>query len=145
MNTLVKNIFFSPLPFQYKISLNSNSGKTVLWDTSPPSFWSIGFQSKVGILCSNNSFLDLLTYCRSSRSLASVTPPPPLVSSCFDPSFSPLHLQSLLLCCSPLCRLAFPCNSSDLGTKHIEPSSTHSSEEKQTSVTLSSQLAENCS
>ena len=36
-----------PLPFQDKRSLNCNLGKTVLWNTSPPSSWSSGFPKSV--------------------------------------------------------------------------------------------------
>ena len=62
------------LPFQYKRSLNSNSGKMVLWDMSPPSSWFAGFPNKVAIPCPNNSPLDLLA-CRavSSTNLDLVT------------------------------------------------------------------------
>ena len=40
-----------PLPFGCKRSLNSNSGKMVLGDTSQPSSWSGGFLNKVSIPC----------------------------------------------------------------------------------------------
>ena len=64
----------TPLPFQHKRSLNSNSGKVVLWDTSPSSSQSAGFPNKVTIPCLNNSSLDLLVFCvASSPSLDSVT------------------------------------------------------------------------
>ena len=53
--------------------MNSNSGKLVLWDTSPPSSWSAGFPNKVTILCPNSSSLDLLAcHVASSMSLDSV-------------------------------------------------------------------------
>ena len=39
---------FTP-PLQYKRSLNSKSGKLVLWGTSPSSSWSAGFLNKVVI------------------------------------------------------------------------------------------------
>ena len=37
-----------------------NPGKMFLWNTSPLSSWSAGLPNKVAILCSNNSFLNLL-------------------------------------------------------------------------------------
>ena len=52
-----------PFLFQYKRSQNSNLGKVVLWDTSPPSSQSAGFQSKVAGLCPSNSCFDLLAGC----------------------------------------------------------------------------------
>ena len=45
----------SPTLF-YKISLNSNSGKTVLWNTGPSS-QSAGFLNKVAIPCPKPHFL----------------------------------------------------------------------------------------
>ena len=61
------------LPFQYKRSLNSTSGKMVFWGTGPPSSWSAGFLNKVVILCRNNFSLDLVAcHAASSMSLDSV-------------------------------------------------------------------------
>ena len=52
----------------------SNPVKTVLWDTSMPSFQSAGFPNKYTIPCSSASSLDLLAcHVVSSRSLDSVT------------------------------------------------------------------------
>ena len=51
-----------PLPFQYKRSLNSNSGTIVLWDTGPSPSQAAGFPNKVTVPCPSNSSLDLLTY-----------------------------------------------------------------------------------
>ena len=46
----------------------------VLWDTSPPSSWSVGFLYKVAAPCLNTSSLDLLDcYVASSMCLDSVT------------------------------------------------------------------------
>ena len=52
--------------FQYKRSLNSNSGKMVLWNSSPPSSWSAGFTNKVTVPCPNKSSLSLLVCCTAS-------------------------------------------------------------------------------
>ena len=60
--------------FQYKRSLNSNTGKMALWENSPPSPLSADFPNKVAISCPNNSLLNLLACCMmSSMSLGSVT------------------------------------------------------------------------
>ena len=40
--------------------LNTNSGKMVLWDKSPPSSWFAGFPNKVTALFPNNFSLGLL-------------------------------------------------------------------------------------
>ena len=54
--------------------MNSCSGKTVLWDMSPPSSRSAGFPNKVSIPCPSNSSLNLLARrAASSTSLDSVT------------------------------------------------------------------------
>ena len=60
--------------FYYKRSLNANSSKMVLWDTSPPSSRSAGFLNKVTIPCPNISSLNLWACCAvSSMSLELVT------------------------------------------------------------------------
>ena len=41
------NVHLSSLPFPYKRSLNSTSGKMVLWDMSPPSSWFAGSRIKL--------------------------------------------------------------------------------------------------
>ena len=56
-----------PLPFECKRSLNSNSGKVVLWEMSPPSSQSAGFPNKVAIPCLSNSSLHLLACCAGSN------------------------------------------------------------------------------
>ena len=61
-----------PLPFQYKRSLKSNTGKMFLWDTSSPSSQSAGFLDKASIPCPSSSSLDLLACCVAS-SMSSVT------------------------------------------------------------------------
>ena len=72
-------------PFSVKRTLNSNSGKMVLWDTSPPSSWSTGFLNKVTIPCLNTPSLDLLACCAvSSTSLDSVTFWPFPLDLCFS-------------------------------------------------------------
>ena len=57
---------FYLLPFQYKRSLNSNSGKTILSDNSlsasPPS----GFLNEVAIVCPKTSFLNVLAGCNKT-------------------------------------------------------------------------------
>ena len=61
-------------PFLYKRSLNSNSGKKILWDVSAPSSWFAGFPNKAAIPCPNNSPLDLLAcHAVSSTTLDVVT------------------------------------------------------------------------
>ena len=53
---------------KFKRSLNSNLGKMILWDTSPPSFQSASFPSKVTIPCPQNLSLLLLS-CHAVRSM----------------------------------------------------------------------------
>ena len=61
-------------PFSYKINLNSDLGKMILWDTSLPSSRSAGFLNKVAISCLNTLRLDLLAcHALISMSLDSVT------------------------------------------------------------------------
>ena len=50
-------------------SRNSNSGKVVLWETSPPSSRSAGFLNKVTIPCPNTSSLDVLA-CHAVNSIS---------------------------------------------------------------------------
>ena len=50
------------LSFQSERSLNSNSGKMVLWDMSPPPSQALDFLNKVAIPCPNTLSLDLLAY-----------------------------------------------------------------------------------
>ena len=72
-----------PLLSQYNRSLNSNSSRTVPWDTSPPSSWSAGFPNKVIISCPNNSSLCVLTYCTAmSLDLVTLTAPQPSLCCC---------------------------------------------------------------
>ena len=60
-------------PLLVKSRLNSNLGKIVLWDISPPSSWSAGF---LRVSCSNNLSLNSLPcYVASSMSSISVTVP----------------------------------------------------------------------
>ena len=65
---------FTASPFEYKRCLNSNSGKMVLWDSSPASSWSASFLNKISIPPGpNSSFLVLLAcHVASRRSLDSV-------------------------------------------------------------------------
>ena len=60
---------FTPSPFSKK-EREPNSGKMVLWETSPPSSWFAGFPNKVAISCPNKSSLNLLAcHAASSRTL----------------------------------------------------------------------------
>lgn len=61
MNTLLSEAYWNQevfvftlplLPFSHKRSLNSNLGKVVLWDMSPPPPQSPGFPDKVAVPCS---------------------------------------------------------------------------------------------
>ena len=60
------------LPFYYKRSLNSNSGKIVLLDTNEPFSWSADFLNKVTIPCSNTLSIYLACHVLSSMTLLCV-------------------------------------------------------------------------
>lgn len=63
-----------PLPFYYERSPNSNLGKTILWDTSPPSSLSADFPYKVTTPCLSILSLNWLPcHVVNSTSLDSVT------------------------------------------------------------------------
>ena len=80
-----------PSPYSKKRSRNSNSGKMVLWDTSPPSSLSASFLNKVTIPCPSNLSLDLLAYrVGSSMSLDLVT----VISLCWGRIMQVLHVHS---------------------------------------------------
>lgn len=65
-----------PLHLQEKGSLNYNSGKTVLWDTSPPFSWYVVFLNKVDIPCLNSSSLILLACPMASSMSLDLVPLP---------------------------------------------------------------------
>ena len=68
-----RNVWLYSFPFEYKRSLNSNSGKMVLWDGSPPLSLP-AFRIKPLFLCPSNSFLDLSAcHAGSSKNLDPVT------------------------------------------------------------------------
>ena len=88
-------------------------GKTVLWDTSPPSSWSAGFLNNVAIPCSNNLSLNLLACCAmNTMSLVWVTVVlHPLLQSFFHPALYPLQTESPDPCLPASSRVC-PCEGS---------------------------------
>ena len=54
--------YLHTLSFQSERSLNSNSGKMVLWDMSPPPSQALDSLNKVAIPCPDTLSLDLLAY-----------------------------------------------------------------------------------
>ena len=60
------NVELYSLLFEHKRSLNSNSGKMVLWDRNPSSSQSASFLNNATTPCPNNSSLNLLA-CHATR------------------------------------------------------------------------------